>query len=350
VRPSSRQLARRAAAVLALVAAVSSPLAAAASAASAAPRVTGSVLTYAFRSGLDQPVSREAVFLDGPHRLLVVGGFFGATRSPGASVETFDTASGHVQVEGTIDTSVADAAKVDLNGAELLLGGETLGRASSQLVASARVLRIVQGPSTHGRVVATPIGTLPAPRAGAGVTIFGTRAILAGGYAAQSSNLAAVLATSDGRHFSVVANLVQAVRYPAVIAFAGQVLVIGGEVVESGVPEPVNDVQAVTPGDRVSHIVARLPQPISGAVAWVVAGRLFVAGGDSSISITGSGVDTSDSIWVFNAHSREFSLAGYLSLPVSHAGTAVMGDDTFIVGGESQGNPVTTVQEVVPVR
>jgi hypothetical protein len=308
------------------------------------------VLTYSFRSGLDQPVSREAVFLDGPHRVLLVGGYLGATRSPGAAVETFDTAAGRVQPDGSIETPLAEAATVDLRGADLLLGGSDMpGTAQGVSTATARVLRIVSRPVGGGGVVAAPLGSLPAARSGAGAAVLGSRAFVVGGYDGTTS-LPTVLATSDGRHFSIAADLVEAVRYPAVAAFDGQVLVIGGEVVQSGVPEPVDEVQAVTPGKRLARVVARLPQAVSGAAAWVVSGRLFVAGGDSELSQTGTGVITSDAVWVYDRASREFSLAGYLSLPVSHAGTVVDGDDVLVLGGESQGTAVTTVQEVVPVR
>ncbi|HTW99405.1 MAG TPA: hypothetical protein VMD59_11540, partial [Acidimicrobiales bacterium] len=211
------------------------------------PRVVGSVITYSFQTGLDQPLSREAVFPDGPGRLLVVGGYFGATRSAGTSVEVFDTATGHVEVEGALEAPLAESARVVLGGADLLLGGSTgSGIALGAGTASAGVEQVVEGPRTGYKVVTTRLGSLPQPRAGAGAAVLGNRAYLAGGYDG-GTGVAAVLETRDGRHYAVAANLLEAVRYPAVAAYGNSILVVGGELVQSGVPEPVDVVQAVIP-------------------------------------------------------------------------------------------------------
>ncbi len=175
------------------------------------------------------------------------------------------------------------------------------------------------------------------------------RVYLAGGYSA-TGNDPAVLSSSDGRRWSTAAELALPVRFPAVVADRGAIFVVGGEVLRSGVPAPVAQVQEIVPGERRARVVAELPVAVSGAEAWVAAGSLYVAGGDTQLSLTGAGSLTSGSIWSFDPRRHLFELAGELSQPVSHAGVTLVGGTTFLVGGEFQGQPVASVQEVVRRR
>jgi hypothetical protein len=306
---------------------------------------TPPVVGYVLGAGLGAARSREAVFADGRHGLLVVGGRVGAPGSPAGSVELVDVASGKVTPAGAIGRSVADGAAVTLGTLDLVVGGSSGTGGSGLSAASLRVLP----PGRAGHAGWAPAGKLPSPRAGAGAAEIRGRIYLAGGYTA-GGDTASVLASRDGRHFSPVAQLALAVRYPAVVADGDALEVIGGETDFSGVPEPVADVQQLLPGERVARIIAHLPEPVSGAQAWVASGVLYVAGGDTGLSAAGAGLTDSGAVWSYLASRRVFELAGELSEPVSHAGVAVLGPDAYLVGGEFQGNPVATLQEVVRRR
>lgn len=308
------------------------------------------VITYTYRSNLGQARSREAAFSDGPGTMLVVGGVLGATRSATAGAEILDTSSGVLRQAGMLAAPLAEAAEVRLGDEELLLGGSVPaagGLASSAGTASARVWRIGLAARRGGGLTAALTGTLPEGRAGAGAAVLDGRVYLAGGYRG-ALDLGRVVTTDDGHHFSAGAELAEPVRYPAVVADDGAVYVLGGEVLYGGVPEPVGTVQVITPGAPKARVVAELPEPVAAAVAWVVSGTLYVAGGDSELSSSGSGQLTSGSIWAYDSRRHLFELAGYLALPVSHAAVIVEGAKAAVVGGEFQGGPVATVQEVAP--
>ena len=105
-----------------------------------------------------------------------------------------------------------------------------------------------------------------------------------------------------------------------------------------------------------------------------VGGELFVAGGESTVaqrlipglgttqlgpaeSSTGSGgeasaspTSTASAIWAFDPATRQLLAAGHLQVPVSHAAVAVAGSTAWIVGGESNGSLVSSVQMLRPNR
>ena len=53
-------------------------------------------------------------------------------------------------------------------------------------------------------------------------------------------------------------------------------------------------------------------------------------------------------IWSFDPTSQHAAVAGRLQVPVSNAGVAVIGSTAWLVGGESDGTPVTAVQMLTP--
>jgi N-acetylneuraminic acid mutarotase len=123
---------------------------------------------------------------------------------------------------------------------------------------------------------------------------------------------------------------------------------------------PVSNVQILS---LTTHKVSdshHLPQPLTGAAAVVLGRVIFLAGGDtSSIStstptITGASTTPSppastSTVWSFDPASGTWRQAGHLAVPVSHAGLTVLGSTTWLVGGESDGTPVSAVQSFVAV-
>ena len=121
-------------------------------------------------------------------------------------------------------------------------------------------------------------------------------------------------------------------------------------------------------------IVGNLPEALAGAAAVTVDGELFVAGGESPGAATmptpGLGTTQLTGQPIANAGSEGPYLAdpnglhhlglrprqqavlgwrpGLLQVPVSHAGVAVLGSTAWLVGGESNGTQVNTVQMLTP--
>ena len=102
-----------------------------------------------------------------------------------------------------------------------------------------------------------------------------------------------------------------------------------------------------------------------------VGSELFVAGGESSVAqrpAPGVGTtqlgpgefeparafrsptSTVSTIWAFDPVTRQLLPAGHLQVPVSHAAVTVAGDTAWIVGGESNGALVASVQMLRPNR
>ena len=219
--------------------------------------------------------------------------------------------------------------------------------------------------------IATSAGSLPAPRSDAAAVAIGSTTYVVGGYDGNRPD-ASVLATANGRTFTTVAALPIPVRYPAVAALGRQIFIFGGQAITGPhAGAPVNVIQAVDPARRTAAVIGDLTQPLAGAVAMTVDGELFVAGGASSAAPrlvpglgttqlgpgrssagvgAGASSPTVSAIWAFDPGSRRLLPAGRLQVPVSHAAVVVAGSTAWIVGGESHGALVASVQMLRPAR
>jgi len=207
-----------------------------------------------------------------------------------------------------------------------------------------------------------------------------------------------------------VASLPVPVRYPGVAAMGGRIFVFGGQAINGpDAGKPVDAIQVIDPGHHRASVVGHLPETLSGAAAVTLDGHIFVAGGESSAPQTtfpgmgttqigstpassnpGAGrtgaitdrytvpgpvgdratapsapvpgtlspilaaatttapTATVSTIWAFDPESDRLLPAGHLQVPVSHVGVAVVGSTAWLVGGESNGTTVATVQMVTP--
>ena len=315
---------------------------------------------------LAAPVSR-AVAVAGPSgRLIVLGGL--TTGGGSASgVYAIRTATGAVRQVGALSAPLHDAAAAVIGGDAVVFGGgspATIGTDQSF------TLRGTPGRSR----VATAAGSMPVPRSDAVAATVGPTTYVVGGYDGTRPD-AAVLATTDGRTFTKAAALQIPVRYPAVAALGGKVLVFGGQAITGPhAGAPVNAIQAVDPVRHTAAIIGHLPEPLAGAAAVTVGGELFVAGGESSAAqprtpgvgatqlgrseksaLAGAGASSSptatvSAIWAYDPAARRLLPAGHLQVPVSHAAVTVAGGAAWIVGGESNGALVASVQMLRPDR
>jgi outer membrane protein assembly factor BamB len=310
------------------------------------------------------PISREAAVPGPGNRLIILGGLTAGGDSTDG-VYAVNTSTGAASQIGSLGAGVHDAAAGLAGGRALVFGG-----GSSSTVATVQAF----ASNANGGIRAVTSGSMPQPRSDStGVTIGATSYVVGGFDGARAD--AAVLATTDGRAFTTAADLPVPVRYPAAAAIGGQIYVFGGQAI--GGPhagEPVDTIQVVNPARHSAAVIGHTPEPLAGAAAMTVGGELLVAGGDSTAAqsrVRGAGTtqlgpgessagtasepyssptSTVSTIWAFDPAAKRMLPAGRLQVPVSHAGVAVSGSTAWIVGGESSGAPVSSVQMLRPDR
>jgi hypothetical protein len=303
---------------------------------------------------LGAPVSREVVTSRSASRLIVLGGLSasGATTS---SVHSIRTATGAARYTGALAAPVHDAAVAVVGGRALVFGG-----------GSQASIATVQAFSLNGRSGTTrgvTLGSMPTRRSDATAVTMGSTAYVVGGYDGAKPD-AAVLATKNGRSFTTVATLRVPVRYPAVAALGGRIYVFGGQAITGPhAGAPVDAIQVIDPAKRTAKVVGHLPEPLAGALAVTLKNELFVAGGDTTarrpvtagVGTTQLGGRQSSSrsstvsaIWAFDPAKNRLLRAGNLQVPVSHAGVAVIRSTAWVVGGESGGSLLNSVQMFRP--
>jgi outer membrane protein assembly factor BamB len=303
---------------------------------------------------LPAAISREVVLPAAGGQLTLLGGLTAGGTSAD-EIFSLDPADGSIQTLGSLPAGVHDAAGAVVRGRDVVFGG-----GSPTTVATIDAFQ-PGGPGT-GTAGALVAGQLPAPRSDAVAVSVGKTSYVVGGYDGTHPD-GAVLATTDGTTFTTVARLRVPVRYPAVAALGGDLYVFGGEPV-GGSGGPVNLIQLVVPSRHAVSVVGHLPEPLVGAVAMVVGGAIYVAGGSSPGAQTtvagvgsalpppppGTGGTTVSTIWAFDPKADRLLPAGRLQQAVAYGGATVVGSTAWIVGGEANGSPLPVVQMLRPNR
>ncbi|MGF7237316.1 MAG: hypothetical protein ACQSGP_20480 [Frankia sp.] len=266
---------------------------------------------------LPGPLSRaQAVVVQG--RVFVLAGLEPGDRST-ARVLGVDVATGRVTTAGSLAVAVHDTAVAVIGGRPVLFAG-----GNSQEVATVQTFSPASAASAAGSRV---VGVLPQARSDLEAAQVDGRVFLLGGYDGITTQ-AGVLATTDGRSFTEVGRLVRPVRYGAAVtvgpAGARQVLLFGGQ--RGGVP--TDAVQRLDPATGAVTVVARLPRPLSDAVAFSLGGSVWVAGG----RVAGT---TSDEILRYDLATGRTVVAGRLPYPVADAAVVVVGNAAYLIGGEA---------------
>jgi len=279
---------------------------------------------------LSSAQSRQSVVANATG-MTVIGGVIPS----GASLSTVSTiapSGGAIAPAGTLADPVHDAGAATLGRNTYVFGGgspDTVATVQSVMAPS-----IPPSPGGAGAVV----GHLPQPRSDLAVaTIPGdghapTTAYLVGGYDG-TSYLPAVLATSDGTHFTTVARLPVPVRYPAVVADGGAIYAFGGQTASPGAQAAAtSDIQKIDPTTGRAAVIGHLPQALYGAAAYVIDGAVYIAGGQAPGGITLT------QITAFVPASGKVLQAGLLPQAVAFAGSATVGSGRgaigYLVGGE----------------
>jgi len=273
---------------------------------------------------LSAPLSRESV-VAGQGGLTVFGGITPAGTSL-SSVSTVDPQSGSVSEAGVLADPVHDAAAATIGHSTLVFGG-----GSPDTVSTVQSYPTPPGTGTPA-ATGTIAGHLPQPRSDLAVTTMGGTTYIVGGYDG-TNYLPGVLATVDGTRYAVVANLRVPVRYPAVVSASGRIYAFGGELPAAGATTAAtDDIQMIDPVTHSVTVVGHLPQPLYGASAFVLAGSIYVAGGQSP------GGSTLTQIDAFVPSTGKVLDAGLLPQADAFAGSTTVGSGRgavgYIVGGE----------------
>jgi len=287
------------------------------------PAVAANLLSWQ----LNSPLSRSVV-LPGAGQSLVVAGGLETAGASDEGIYDVNAASGAPTQVGDLLAPLHDAAGVVLGGKGYVFGGAT-----TTPLTTVQVLPSLGG-GAQSTAPATMLGPLPQPRADAAAVTIGDVAYVIGGYNGVSAD-PEVLATSDGSHFSTVAELRVPVRYPAVAALDGRIYIFGGEAVAgSDAGDPVATVQMIDPSSGQATVVGSLPEPVSGAAAATLGGVVYVAGGEttSSAGATPAAIKT---VWAWLPSQQRAVVAGHLVVAVAYAGATVIGSQAWLVGGES---------------
>ncbi|MBV8559994.1 MAG: hypothetical protein JO050_04435 [Acidimicrobiia bacterium] len=272
---------------------------------------------------LPAPLSRPAVSVDGDRVFLLGGLALGDVST--ARVVSVDPTAGHSALAGTLALAVHDAAGAAVGGVPTVFGG-----------GSARTIDAVQAfQNDTGRIT----GHLPRPRSDlASATIDGT-AYVVGGFdgAALTPD---VLATTDGTGFRTVGRLVQGVRYVAVAAVGHTIWALGGQTgtAEGATGTEVDLIQRLDTGSGTATVVGHLPHRLAHAMAFVLGGQLYLAGGRTAAGPLTDVVAVSPDGTV--------TAVGNLPGPRADAGVAVVGNTAWLIGGETTG-PANALASVV---
>jgi N-acetylneuraminic acid mutarotase len=171
------------------------------------------------------------------------------------------------------------------------------------------------------------------------VTALNGTAYVVGGFDGSSA-LNTIVAWAPGGQAHAVGHLPVALRYAAVAAVKGSLLVIGGST-PTGASTAIYRFQ---PGTGTVQQIGRLPQPVTHGSAAVLGSTVYMVGGrgDSTTS-------QSAGIWAINPATGAVRPAGRLPQPLSDAGVLALGNGILVAGGHAPAGTQGAVGELVPV-
>ncbi len=260
---------------------------------------------------LRAPVQDATAVALGAGRVMLLGGLTAADTSR-ADIRVA-TATGD-RGGGSLPTAVHDAAAVRLGGAVYLFGGGTNANTQSD--------RIVRVPLSGG--AGTVIGRLPAPSSDQSAAAIGSTAYVVGGYTGTRW-LDTIVAWRPGTSARVVARLPVPLRYAAVTAVAGRLVIAGGSL-ENGTASAA--VLEYTPALARVRALGRLPAPTTHAAAAAIGGVVYVIGGRGAT--VGSATAR---IVAIDPTTRRVRAAGSLLTPRSDLAAVSLGRSILLAGG-----------------
>jgi YVTN family beta-propeller protein len=243
-------------------------------------------------------------------RLFLLGGL---TAADASTADVLLASPSGARVIGALPSARHDTAAAAIGGSVYLFGG---GTATSQLDEIVRI-----DPRT-GRTAL--VGRLPAASSDSAAAVVGGTAYVVGGYTGTRW-LDTVVAWRPGRAARVVAHLPRTVRYAAVTAADGRVVIAGGSL-ENGTASAA--VLQFDPGTGRVTSLGHLPAGTTHAAAATLGGDVYVIGG------RGASLDTpTGRVVAVEPAGRRVRLAGTLRVPRSDLAAATIGNRIVLAGG-----------------
>ncbi len=227
-----------------------------------------------------------------------------------------------------LPVALHDATSVTLGGAAYLFGG---GDGVHQLDG---IIRFAPGPSSD-------VGRLPAPSSDQAGASLGGAEYVVGGYTGTSW-LNTIVRWRPGGQARIVGHLPVPLRYAAVAAVAGRIVIAGGST-PAGTASAA--VLSFDPRTRRVTRIGRLPSPTTHAAAAALGGRVYVIGG------RGATIDTpTAAIEAVDPVARTVVAAGMLSSARSDLAAVGLPRKILLVGGRGGSGTVATISALVPAR
>jgi len=258
--------------------------------------------------------------------LLLLGGITASGASTAAIVSV---------TAGGARTLRAQLPEVQHDAQAALLDGEVYAFGGGDLASYSHILRF---DPASGAVASA--GELPRPQSDVAVTTIGSTAFIVGGFDGVSP-LDTIVAWRPGTPPRYVARLPFAVRYAAVAAVGGRLIIAGGTTT-AGVSDAI---WSYDPSDGAVVQVGVLPRALTHASAVTLGGRVYVIGG--RLSPAG---DQTAGIVEIDPASAQAMVVGSLPAPLSDAAVALAGDRIVVAGGEGPGGaPQRTILTLTPI-
>ena len=261
---------------------------------------------------LEVPIQDAAIASFG-RRILLLGGLNAADTST-ADVRAIE--GGRTRTIGRLPSVFHDGAAIRIDSFAYEFGGGDGVRQLDQ------ILRV--DPATGGAI---RVGTLPAPSSDQAAAALAGEGYVVGGYTG-SRWLNTIVAWSPGQSAHVVARLPTPLRYAAVTAAKGKIIVAGGSL-PNGTASRV--VYVFDPGTRSLSRLGNLPSATTHAAAATLGGRALVIGGRSAEPNTPTG-----RIVAIDPGNGRIRVVGNLPQPLSDAAVTTLGRAIVVAGGRNQ--------------
>ena len=162
---------------------------------------------------------------------------------------------------------------------------------------------------------------------------------MVGGYDGSQA-LDTILAWRPGGPARTVAKLPLALRYAAVAAVGGQLVIAGGSHGEAAERE----ILRFDPASGQVTQIGRLPSPLTHASAVTLKGQVYLFGGRGA-----STSSQTDAILAIDPSTGRVARAGRLPLALSDAAAAVVGGRVVIAGGRSVSGTQSSIYSLAPI-
>jgi DNA-binding beta-propeller fold protein YncE len=286
----------------------------------------------------------------GPRRVGVVERTLGSLGQPLQDAAAAPSRAGALLLGGlnAADTSIADVRFVSRRRDALRgsLPGVRHDAAAVSLRGSAYVFGGGNGPSQLDEIVkvdpsgrASVVGRLPQPASDVSAAVIADTAYVVGGFTGTRW-LNTILAWRPGTAPRVVARLPVALRYAAVTAAGGKLLIAGGST-PNGTASRV--VLTFDPARRRLRAIADLPAPLTHAAAATLHGIAYVIGGRGPSP--GTAVSRVSAI---DPDSGRLQPAGSLAVPRSDLAAVTVPGGILLAGGRGPAGTTSRVGELVP--